>query len=221
MALLTGSPLSGPLGYAAGIGFIAFLLVGYPGTPLLEHLMEQNDQLRSGQAGEQKVRDVLHVSLPHPWVLIHNMEWPERKWGDVDLILIGTGGVWAFEVKAYTTPTRNLGERWQYKSRWGWRNHSKSPGKQAKDNARKVKDYLDLHGVNVKWVNPIVVWAGDDTALTIEDPAVPVWRLSELSERIEELWRGQKLDEAEIQKCVEILEEALNKVKAKQDSKKT
>jgi hypothetical protein len=43
----------------------------------------------------------------------------------------------------------------------------------------------------------------------IEDPAVPVWRLSELSEALEELWQREKLNSEQIAKCSAILAEVI------------
>jgi hypothetical protein len=160
---------------------------------------------RLGRDGEKKAVDWLRSSLSAPWILFHNLEWPHRTWGDVDLVLIGPGGVWAFEVKAYTTPTRNRGDRWEYKGRSGWRKHSHDPSKQARRNATNVKDFLASNGAPVTWVNAVVIWAGSDETLTLEDPAVPVWRLSEFDQHIEEFWRQQKLSSDQIEKCAKAL----------------
>ena len=78
-----------------------------------------------------------------------------------------------------------------------------------------VRDYLDSHGIAVKWVQPIIIWAGDENILTVEDPEVPVWRLSEMPDRIEEFWRQQKLSDDQVQQVVRVLSEALEKVRAK------
>ncbi|MDD5370574.1 MAG: nuclease-related domain-containing protein [Anaerolineaceae bacterium] len=55
-----------------------------------------------------------------PWAIFHNLSWQNRKWGDVDFVLVGPGGMWVFEVKAYRRMVRVLDDHWQYKSRWGW-----------------------------------------------------------------------------------------------------
>jgi hypothetical protein len=201
---------------------IAFglLLLAYGVTKVGDRLAERGRQYRAGREGESKVVDALRASLTQPWTLIHNMEWTDRQWGDVDLILLGPGGVWAFEIKAFSGEYRVNGDRWQYKSRWGWRAMRKDPGAQARRNARNVKDYLDLNGANVKWVQPVVVWAGEDKRLTVDAPSTPVWRLSELSDRTEEFWQGHRLSDDQIQRAVAILNETVEKVKAKAAGKR-
>jgi hypothetical protein len=218
LAMVAGSVVTGyllfvqsPLKSSAGLMNTAsmlvclVLLVGIYWGAL--GLAKHTENIKAGRAGEQKVRDLLRVSLPSPWVLVHNLEWRGKK-GDVDLLLIGPGGVWVFEVKAYSTPTRNCDDRWQYKSRWGWRKMSKHPGEQARRNAQFVKDFLDDEA-RVRWAQPVVVWAGEDQLLSLENPRTPVWRLSELSDHIEELWNGSKLDDEQIQKCATRLEKTV------------
>jgi predicted RecB family endonuclease len=194
----------------AGLGGLLVLFaLGYVGTKMVESQAERAEQAKTGGRGEKRVLDVLRASLNGPWAVFHDLEWPNRRWGDVDLVLVGAGGVWALEVKAYERTIRNIGERWEYKGRWGWRKLSRDPGHQAKRNAMNVRDYLDLHGVRVKWVQPVIVWAGDDKTLTVEDPAVPVWRVSEFTERMEDLWREQKLTGDQVEKCTAILSQVI------------
>jgi hypothetical protein len=207
--LLTG--LSRPVAFALVPWVFIFLFVGIGlwlkwWFPRLEARVEG---FRLGRDGEKRAVDWLRSSLSSPWALFHNLEWPHRRWGDVDLVLVGPGGVWAFEVKAYTTPTRNRGDLWEYKGRTGWRKHSQDPSKQARRNARNVKDLLTSKGASVTWVNAVVIWAGPDEALTLEDPAVPVWRLSEFDQHIEEFWRQQKLSSDQIEQCAKALNDVV------------
>jgi hypothetical protein len=212
--LLTG--LSRPAAFALVSWLFIFLFAGIGlwlkwWFPRLEARVEG---YRLGRDGEKKAADWLRSSLSAPWTLFHNLEWPHRRWGDVDLVLVGPAGVWAFEVKAYTTQTRNRGERWEYKGRSGWRKHSQDPSKQAKRNARNVKDFLTSKGASVTWVNAVVIWAGSDDALTLEDPAVPVWRLSEFDQHIEEFWRQQKLNSEQIEQCATALHGVIEAARA-------
>jgi len=167
------------------------------------------DQYRMGRWGEEKVMDVLRYFLDGRWTLFRNFEWPNRKWGDVDLILVGLGGIWAFEVKAYSGQIRNVGDRWQRKARWGWRKLTSHPGRQASRNAARLKEYLEGQDVNVRWVQPVVIWAGEQGVLTVEDPATPVWDLEELSDHIEDLWQSKSLTEETVQQAVGVLDQAV------------
>jgi hypothetical protein len=133
----------------------------------------------------------------------------QPKVGDVDLILVGLGGIWAFEVKAYSGQIRNVGDRWQRKARWGWRKLTSHPGRQASRNAARLKEYLEGQDVNVRWVQPVVIWAGEQGVLTVEDPATPVWDLEELSDHIEDLWQSKSLTEETVQQAVGVLDQAV------------
>ncbi len=42
----------------------------------------------------------LRYHLDGQWTLYRNPEWPHRRRGHVDLVLVGPGGLWALEVKA-------------------------------------------------------------------------------------------------------------------------
>lgn len=197
--------------------FVSLLLFGmcYVTFRASDRYLDTSEQFKLGRNAENRVIDALRASLNSPWVLIHNLEWPNRDWGDVDLVLIGTGGIWTLEVKAYTSPTRNLGGRWEYKSRWGWRQLSKHPGKQSTRNAVRVKEYLEANGAGVGYVQPVVLWAGDEELLSLQDPQVPVWILSEMPDRLEDLWRKQRLSEDKVHQCVTVLSEVMEKMKAK------
>jgi hypothetical protein len=166
---------------------------------------DQAEQYRLGRWGEEDVVDQLRLLLDGRWTLFRNLEWPNRKWGDVDLVLVGPGGVWAFEVKAYSGQIRNIGDRWEKKGRWGWRRLTKHPGQQASRNAARLKEYLRDQGIDVGWVQAAVIWASEEGTLTVSDPATPVWTLEELPDHVEEIWQNRNLSEETVQKVVEVL----------------
>lgn len=124
----------------------------------------------------------------------------------MDLILVGPRGVWAFEVKAYRGEIRNRGDHWERKGRWRWHTLSKQPGRQAKRNAASLNEYLGQQGIKCGWVQPIILWASEGGSLTLQDPAVPVWRVHEIQEHIEELWQGRPLSDNAAQEIVRVLE---------------
>ncbi len=206
---ITGSPWGRVANLFSCLAIISIGPILYVLMNLLDQLTNISENNRAGVKGENAFADELRVSLTSPWMLFRNIVWPERKWGDVDLALVGPGGIWAFEVKAYSSDVRVIGEKWQYKSRFGWRKLSKSPDKQARRNAMNVKDYLDLHGVNVGWVEAVVIWAGEDEKLSITDPATKVWKLSEISTKLEELWQKEKLSTDQVEKAKAILTEVI------------
>lgn len=177
----------------------------------MDYTFERGENYRKGREAEQKVLDILRVSLQAPWIIFHNLAWPHRKMGDLDLVLLGPGGGWVLEVKGYTRPTRVRGDQWQYKSRWGWRTMRKHPGQQARRNAVALKDYLEQKGFHPGWVQAVVVWAGDEDLLEVHDPQTPVWKLSEISERLLELWVKDKWPEVQITRATEALETMLSR----------
>jgi len=165
------------------------------------------DQYRSGRWGEERVVDQLRFSLDGHWTLYRNFEWPNRRWGDIDLALVGPGGIWAMEVKAYSGQSRNVGDQWERKRRQRWRKMTKHPGKQARLNASRLNKYLQGHNVDVGWVQPVVVWAEGN--LIVDDPAVPVWTLEDLPDHIEEIWQSRSLSQETAEKAVEVLNTAI------------
>jgi hypothetical protein len=174
-----------------------------------ERYADQADQYRSGRWGEERVVDQLRYLLDGQWTLFRNFEWPNRRWGDVDLVLVGPGGVWALEVKAYSGQIRNIGDRWERKGRRRWRKLTNHPGEQARQNAARLKEYLKTHGVDVGYMQPAVVWANEQGTLTVSDPAVPVWTLEELPDHVEEVWQNRSLSQEVVQKAMEVLNKAV------------
>jgi hypothetical protein len=197
------------------VGLVVFAALGlaaWSSVKLLDRFMDRADQYRTGRWGEEKVMDTLRYALDSRWILFRNFEWPYRKWGDVDLILVGPGGVWVFEVKAYSSQVRNTGDRWERKDRW-WHELTTPPGHQARRNAARVREYLSNNGVELRWVQPVVAWAGEPSSLTVQDPATPVWDLEALSDRVAELWQGRFLSEDMVRQVVDVLQRAVQAAK--------
>ncbi len=213
--LLLGSSANTPLSATFGAASLILLGLSRVGLSLADKYSDERDQFRKGREGEQRAVEILRASLNNAWMLIQNLEWPNRHWGDIDLLLIGPGGIWALEVKAYGRPTRNIGARWEYRRRRGWHSVRKSPGKQASCNAARLREYLVGRGVPIKWVQPIVVWAGEEDKLTLSDSPVPVWKLSEMADRIEELWREQRLSAEQVEQCRAILTQLIEQTNGK------
>lgn len=54
-----------------------------------------------------------------------------------------------------------------------------------------------------------MIWAGDPDKLILENPAVPVWKVSGLSEGVEELWQRERLQTEQIEKCGAVLADVI------------
>ena len=174
----------------------------------------QSEQYAIGEEAETQAVDSFRSLLHEPWTVVHNFEFPYRKWGDIDLVLIGIGGVWVVEVKGYTNQIRIIGDNWQYRNKFGWWKLSKHPSKQARRNAVRLKNYLDAEGFNVGWIEAIVLWAGDENKLIVEKPETPVWKISELP-TMQEFWQKQKLNLEQVNQIVKILQNTIDLSKKK------
>jgi len=178
-------------------------------------------QYRIGRWGEEKAVEKLLLSLDGRWCLIRNFVWQNRKWGDIDLILIGPGGVWAFVVKAYSGKIRNIGDKWHKKGKFRWYDISTHPGKQARRNAVNLKNFLNDNGLKVKWVNSVVLWAGglspfdyEKGTLELQDPATPVWNIELIDDYIDELFQNSNFKDLK-DEAVNLLKSSIAKAESK------
>ncbi len=168
----------------------------------LERLTDEFENYRAGRKGEQRVVTVLQRRLNHRWVLFRNVVLPGRQ-DDIDAILIGPNGVYVLEIKAFSGYHRNIGDRWQRRYGFIWRDLSRNPSRQALGNAHRLHDYLQQCDVKI-WVEPRVVWASR-SKLWLKKPAVPVWQLTKGRFIGEDLTRGKPLDEATRRQIVALL----------------
>ena len=157
-----------------------------------------------GRKGEERLVLFLEGRLDGQWALFRNVVLPDAE-GDIDGVLIGSKGIYALEVKAYTGYNRNVGDRWQRRFRGHWRTLDRNPTRQARRNALRLHTYLKQHGVKV-WVEPRVVWAGSGK-LWLERPTVPVWQLTEPAYLLEDIERGRKLHRDMIKRTIAALED--------------
>ena len=193
------------------------MLLAFPLLKLMERYFQQAHQYQMGRWGEEKVADTLRDALNGQWSLFRNIEFPNRKWGDLDMVLVGQGGIWVFEIKAYTGQIRNIGDRWEKKGKWRWYRLSQNPGRQARRNASRLKEYLDHQGVRVAWVQPVVIWSGGQEhweenkpdTLDVDDPATPVWKLEVLADHLDEIWQGKGLSETQVAQTIAVLNQAI------------
>ncbi len=176
---------------------------------------------RAGRLGEERVVETLQYLLDGQWTLIRNFVWPGRRGGDIDLILIGPGGIWVFEVKSYTGTVRTIGDIWEVRTKRGWKRLSIHPGEQARRNAVRLKDFLTEQGHPVNWVQPVVLWSYDETdsaeqrgTITIDQPATPVWRVDEIAEHTDDLWQqGQSLSPQNTEAIIATLQTTIEHVR--------
>jgi hypothetical protein len=179
------------------VSWVALLIL----VPLARYLERQMDRLnetatsyRLGRWGEERIVENLRALLDDRWTLFRNFTWPDHGGGDIDMVLVGPGGVLAFEVKTYAGEIRNIEDQWQRRGKRGWYKLFSHPGKQARYSAVRLQKFLTEHLIMIDFVQPVVMWASSSTAdfetegtITIERPKTPVWKTEELSDRIERL----------------------------------
>lgn len=198
------------------LGWVA-LAVGLPAARFLERQMrrlkETATSYRLGRWGEERVVENLRALLDDRWTLFRNFTWPNRKGGDIDMILVGPSGVWAFEVKTYSGEIRNVEDRWQRKGKSGWHKLFSHPGKQARYGAKRLKEFLNEQAVDVAFVKPAVIWASSSTddfevagTLLVERPYTPVWKTEDLPDRIERIIQEEpELSSETVNQIIELL----------------
>lgn len=151
---------------------------------------------RKGQEGENKVVEAIISNLDGEWSLFRNIYLPGKKKTDLDITLVGPPGVWVLEVKNLAGQYENVGEDWNYRSGGRLNPLKKSPSLQAKRNAISLSDFLKADRIS-QYVYPAVIWANEESPLSVENPAVPVWKFNRLSEELGNIWQNQSMEKSQ------------------------
>jgi hypothetical protein len=186
-----------PVGIIALAIFTGILGVYFLGLYLIDRLIikrldKQIDSYRVGEEGEEKVVEVILQSLDGNWSLFRNISLPGRNKADLDAVLVGPSGVWALEIKNFSGEYRNIGEQWEYRAGNRWRSHKKSPSWQAQNNAVRLGNFLKADGIQ-QWVDAAVIWANQESPLSMENPTVAVWPLEHLPDELGNVWQDEKV----------------------------
>ena len=187
------------VGFAGLYGLGIFLL-----NRLLKKLDKQIANYREGQEGEDKVVEVILQTLDGNWSLFRNIQLPGRNKGDLDAVLVGPSGVWVLEIKNFSGKYRNIGEQWEYRAKKRWNLYRKSPSRQANDGATRLGNFLKADGIK-QWVTPAVVWANQESPLTVENPSVAIWPLDRLPDELGNIWQDEKIPAAKRTRIVDKL----------------
>jgi len=179
------------------------LLIGAAFNRIIDRLDKQIDEHRRGQEGEEKVIQLILQVLDGNWRVFRNINLPGRK-GDLDIVVVGPPGVWVLEVKNFQGKFRNIGGNWEYRNGRAWRPTFVNPSKQAVNNAYRLKNFLKADRLNV-FVESAIVWANQDSSLSVENPAVAIWRYNHLPDELGNIWQGEKISQQERKRIVEKL----------------
>ncbi|MEO1767676.1 nuclease-related domain-containing protein [Thiobacter aerophilum] len=174
----------------------------------LEGLAIEEAKIKSGLDGERRLDRLLRGNLDDSWTIIVGYRAYE---GEIDRILVGPKGVFAFEVKNLGGVIHCNGDRW-------WRdktdrrgkvierdvpivdNGGRSPSRQINDAADALERLLRKNGHDVKIVRAVVLTnpraeLGNISGLTVHFLA-QVWRMN--MQRI--FARGTPLDTEQVRK---------------------
>ena len=193
--------ISTPAGLAAIIIFLGlmvfvFWLSNFVPDLITKRLDKLIEEQRRGQEGEEKAVRVVLQALDGNWSIFRNISLPGRNIGDLDIVLVGPPGIWVLEVKNFRGQYRNIGEAWQYRQDKKWKTQSKSPSRQGFNNAIRLGNFLKADHLKV-YVNAAVIWANEESPLSVENPSIPVWLYNQIPEELGNIWQVEKLTKEE------------------------
>lgn len=193
----------------------------------LNRSVQEARNFQVGRWGEEKIVEQLRAILDDRWTIVRNVVWGGRTGGDIDLVLLGPGGILAFEVKTYAGAVRNIGDTWERQTKRGWQTLQTHPGKQARRNAAALQGFLKAHNIAVDWVQPVVLWASSkDNAdqqgqLVVENPKTPVLKIEMLDiHNLELVQHGRTLSNELVTQIAELLRETVAITEREQKNKK-
>lgn len=185
--------------------FIFIILLSVGGIFLKFYL-----NYNSGLQGEQITIEALQ-NLPDSYYLINDVNLP-NGYGNIDHIVLGSNGIFIIETKNFEGEIRCEGDIWyQFKDTWKIleEHEIKSPSKQVKGNALKLKQYIELKNIFSKslrlWVEGIVVFTHDNVILHCDNPTVPVFKVNQLCNYIRNKESKIKFSSHELEKVAKIL----------------
>ena len=165
---------------------------------------------RGGLQGEHMTIESLQ-NLPNSYCLINDVNLP-NGYGNIDHIVLGSNGIFAIETKNFEGELRCEGDNWyQYKDTWKIpeEHEIKSPSKQVKGNALKLKQYIESKNIFSKslrlWVEGIVVFTHNNVILHCDNPTVPVFKVNQLCNYIRNKESKIKFSSHELEKVAKIL----------------
>ncbi|HET7075940.1 MAG TPA: nuclease-related domain-containing protein [Chloroflexia bacterium] len=177
-------------------------------TYLQTNRMRHLSSFQVGKDGEDRIAARIGDLLDAQWYMFRNVVLPDRK-GDIDIVLVGPGGIWALEVKAFTGNYRVANGRW-YKETSNGRQarHLYGPGKQVRDNATRLCTFLKDNGITRgSFVEPAVVLA-EDHPIDVVSSGTDIWLLNALDTKLANLKVTKKLSPSQVETIAAILTRA-------------
>ncbi len=176
------------------------------GDYLTNGRFRNTQEARIGKEGEDKVVAAIKGALDGRWYVLRNLILPDSNTGDIDIVLVGPGGTYAFEVKAYSGSWRVENGKWYKQTSNGrWAHKDFGPGAQARDGAIRLCNFLKENGMTSGVaVNPVVVVA-QDARIDFVSAGTKIWRLSDLPDKLAELNKGRYHSAERVQQIASLL----------------
>jgi hypothetical protein len=169
-----------------------------------------------GRKGEQTVVDRLRTILDNRWTIFRNLHLPDRK-DDVDIVLVGPGGVWAVEIKAFRENVRSQNGAWEWQTKRGWKKLEQNPSRQVTENAKRLNFYLQQQGIT-RWVERAVALAEPQPIQNFQSE-IPIWFLPTLENAVSNLTTRTPPSEEEIKRIAGLFKELATKQVAIEEAK--
>lgn len=194
--LLAGQAINIP----AIVGFILSMALG---TWLVRKYGIAWRNARVGRKGQDQVVEQLRTALDNRWTIYRNLQLPDRT-DDLDLVLVGPGGVWAVQVKATAVPLRVQAGRWQVRRGGRWVAAKSDPGTQVTRQATALNDFFKRNGLT-RFVERAVALAEPQPFDRFTASAVPVWLPFDIATRAQALTTRHPPPAAELARINDLL----------------
>lgn len=126
-----------------------------------------------GRKGEEQALEHLRQALDSRWTIYRNLQPPDRR-DDLDLVLVGPGGVWAVQVKATKAQLRFQGGCWEVYRRRRWVAAQPDPAKQVTHQATALNEFLARNGIT-RYIERSIVLHEGLPEKNFADSPIPVW----------------------------------------------
>lgn len=205
------STMSTTLRFVAGVAVILFVWTFVSRVLTIKKEVEKYRSFRSGKEGEDAVVERLRTTLDNQWTIFRNIQLPNHN-DDLDVVLVGPGGVWVLEIKAYSGTVRVENQIWEHQVKGGWKRLGGNPSKQAVRNSANLNDFLKRQGLE-RWVEKAIVMAKPQPISNFETSDVPVWLLPQVEDKVTSLSTRYSPTEKEISQIVDLLKGLAEKAK--------